>query len=101
MYTKQAPAILMKKQLEHAMWIGDELPARNLAIACDAHFIRDALLGQRLLGRANHADLGNRVNAIWKERTCRFGELSKHMTGSEPALLHTRRRQRGETDDVT
>ena len=83
-----------------ALGITNQLPAGDFAIAGDADFVRHALLRQALLGGANHADLGDRVDAVREKRVRRLGELVEHVARRKPPLLHAGGGQCGEANDI-
>lgn len=53
-HAKDRVVVLVDEDLEHAVLVAEELPARNLLVGRDAGFVGDALLGELLLGLADH-----------------------------------------------
>jgi hypothetical protein len=66
-----------------------------------SHDVSDALLFERLLRLAHHADLGNGVDAVGQEGGNRASGEAERVAHRSPRLLHARRSQGGKTDDIT
>ena len=93
--------VTVKDQFEPTGRVAADLPARCLAVVGHAHFIRNILVGQLLLGLANKADLGDRVDAVGVEagvRRCGF-VVEGPMCGN-PSLFHRDRGQGREANHV-
>ena len=79
-HAEQLAVLGRDEQLHEPVAVAEDLPARELAVARDADLVGDRRLGQLLLGLADVADLGDRVDADRK--------------GALPAFVRRRRRCR-------
>ena len=59
----QLQIVLTKEQLKKAIQVADDPATRIFPIVRPSHDVSDALLFERLLRLADHADLGNGVDA--------------------------------------
>ena len=100
MDAEQRARLAVEDHLEEAAVVAEDLAARDLRIARHADFVRDLLLGELLLGRTHHRDLGDRVDAVGEARGRRLRLEPEHRADSKAALLRARRRERGETDHI-
>src|SRR5262249_26005247 len=97
---EQLAVLQADKQLEHPVGVADYLAAGQLAVAGHTDLERHGLLGELLLGPADEADLRDAVDADRLELVHAVQLLAAGVVGRDPALLHRRRRERGEADDV-
>ena len=97
---EQRARLAVEDHLEEAAVVAEDLPAGDLRVARDADFVGDLLLGELLLGRADHRDLGDRVDAVGEARGRRLRLEAEHRADREAALLRARRRKRRETDHI-
>src|SRR5262249_2467413 len=73
MDAEQWPVLAMEEHLEEPAVVAEDLAARDLSIARQPRLVRDFALGQLVLGKADHRDLRNRVDAD--------GEVRRHRAG--------------------
>jgi hypothetical protein len=101
MHADQLQIILTKEQLKKAIQVADDPATRILPIVRPSHDVSDALLFERLLRLADHADLGNGVDAVGQERGNRASGEAKRVAHRPAGLLHAGRGKGGKTDEVT
>src|SRR5258707_15149395 len=101
MHADQLQIVLTEEQLKKAIQIPDDLATRIFPIVRPSHDVSDALLFERLLRLADHADLGNGVDAVGQKRGNRASGEAERVAHRSPRLLHARRGKRGKTHDST
>ena len=68
MHADQRQIVLTKEQLQEAILVANDPTAGIFPIVSSAYDVGDALLFEGLLCFADHADFGNRVDAVGQER---------------------------------
>src|SRR5437899_527087 len=101
MHADQLQIVLTKEQLKKAIQVADDPATRIFPIVRSSHDVSDALLFERLLRLADHADFGNGVDAVGQERGNRASGEAERVAHRSPRLLHARRGKGGKTDDIT
>src|SRR5882757_1824566 len=102
MHSQKMPRLAMKNNLQTAGGIAPDLPAGNLAIICDAHFVRHIFVGELLLGLADKRDLRDRINPV--RIVAGIGDqvlVAEGARNGDSALLHRYRGQTGEANHVS
>ena len=90
----------VKEHLEETAVVTQDLPARDLPVSRHAGLVGDLRLGQLVLGRADHRDLRDGIDADREMGGHGARVDAERVTGGQPPLL---RRGRGEAriaDDV-
>src|SRR6266478_2637637 len=101
MHADQLQIVLTKEQLQKAILVANDPAAGIFPIVSPAYDVSDALLFERLLCFADHADFGNSVDAVGQERRNRASVQAERVARSSAGLLHARRGKGGKTDDIT
>src|SRR5580704_9689258 len=101
MHADQLQIVLTKEQLQKTILVADDPASRIFPIVRPSHEVSDALLFERLLRLADHADFGNGVDAVGQERGNRASAEAERVAHRPAGLLRARRGKGGKADDIT
>src|SRR5258708_27023978 len=87
MHADQLQIVLTKEQLQKAILIANDPATRIFPIVRPAYDVSDALLFERLLCFADHADFGNCVDAVGQERRKRAAVHADRVARRSAKLL--------------
>ena len=100
-HAEDAPILSIKHQLQKAFPRADNYAAGNFLVSCPPNSAIDPLSVRLLLRQANRGDLGDGVDAEWKQlRDAFYIMQAKHVSDGDAALVHAGAAEGGKSDDV-